>query len=602
MNNILNKIPGSLKKLLKLMFKSKLNTVISLVLIVASGYFISQKLNDSDGVVQYLTEKVERGNITVSVSGSGQVTILDEIDIKPKVSGDLVYINLKEDQEVSAGALLAQLDTSNAQRSISDAEIALESARINLEELLEPPDEQSLLQAENSLAQAERDLGKAEKTYNNIEADVEDTLITAYEDGYSEVSSSFFKLSDYVKDLKDVIGTEKNATEYIMAYENILGENSLLTEKLLDDYYDAKDLYNETFTFFREVFRNDDRETVYQLINDTLETAEAISQALESTRHMYDTITVKDYTQYTIASVITKMQSKIESDLSSVFSIISSLQKTINTIDDTVENAPDEIKDAELSFKSAQEKFEEKKQALEDLLEGADSLDIRTQENTVAQKEAALAEAQEKLANHYIKASFSGVISGVSDKVKIGDSVSSGTVLATLITKQKIVEITLNEVDIAKIKVGQQAVITFDAIDDLRVTGEVVEIDAVGTVTQGVVSYDVKISLDVQDERVKPGMSISTEIIVDTKQDVLIVSSSALKLGNNTQYLEVVENGAHSMRQVKTGISNDIMVEIVSGIEEGDEVVIQSVSSASTSKSSTNNSRSGGSGIRMFGM
>ncbi|MDD5433706.1 MAG: hypothetical protein PHE77_03610, partial [Candidatus Pacebacteria bacterium] len=59
-------------------------------------------------------------------------------------------------------------------------------------------------------------------------------------------------------------------------------------------------------------------------------------------------------------------------------------------------------------------------------------------------------------------------------------------------------EISLNEVDVAKVKIGQRAIITFDAIDELEITGKVEDVDTIGTVSQGVVSYNVKIIFDTQ--------------------------------------------------------------------------------------------------------
>jgi HlyD family secretion protein len=101
--------------------------------------------------------------------------------------------------------------------------------------------------------------------------------------------------------------------------------------------------------------------------------------------------------------------------------------------------------------------------------------------------------------------------------------------VATLITKQKIAQVSLNEVDITKIKSGQKVNITFDAIENLNITGQVLDVDLVGTVSQGVVSYNVKIGLDIDDERIKSGMSVSASIITDIRQDVVSVPVTANK-------------------------------------------------------------------------
>lgn len=584
----------------------KFKASIIVLIFIGGGIWSYKSLRGANKETQYVLAAVEKGTLATSVSGSGQVSASDQIDIKSKVAGNVVYVGVSKDQEVKAGALLAQIDTRDAERTVTDAKIALESAKIKLEELLSPPDAaQSLLQAKNALAQAERDVEKAQDAYDNIETDTERALADAYKNGYSEVSISFFKLSDYMKDLQDVSGAERDQ-EYLDAYKIILtGADTTFVEKFADDYSQAKNLYDKSLTFFRNVFQDDDRATVYQLINDTLETAQAISRSLESARHMYDEIVIRDYKRLNVASYVDKMQPKIESDVSSIFAITEALQKTVDTIDTTVKETPDKIRDAKLALDSAQEKLAEKKQALTELEAGADSLDVRTQQNTVAQKEAALAEAQEKLADHYIRAPFDGVIAQID--VKKGDTVSSET-LATLITKQRMAEIALNEIEIAKIKVGQKATLTVDAIDGLALTGKVAEIETVGTVTQGVVNYNVKITFDTQEEQIKPGMSVTVAIITNIKQDVLLVPNSAVKSLNNIHYVEIsedtsaVSNSSNQLlasavnstgivsailpkqQAVEIGLANDSITEITSGLKEGDKVVIRTISPSTTTQ------------------
>jgi HlyD family secretion protein len=235
-------------------------------------------------------------------------------------------------------------------------------------------------------------------------------------------------------------------------------------------------------------------------------------------------------------------------------------------------------------------------------------LAIQTAQNNLTRMKNALSDAEENLADCSISAPFDGVISDV--KVKKGDTVSSGTVLATLITKQKIAEITLNEIDAAKVKLGQKATLTFDALPDLTLTGKVTEIDTVGTVSQGVTSYGVKIALDTDDERIKPGMSVTAEIVVEAKPDVLTLPNSAIKTQGNSNYVELIEasdttknklkigssivlpkNVQIKNQTVEIGISNDTMTEIVSGLKEGDIVISSKISSQTQTQSTQNQFR-----------
>lgn len=544
-------------KILKQILRHKLITSIILLLIIGGGYFGYQKLAGNKNAVRYVTTAVEKGTLIVSVSGSGQVAALEQVDVKPKVSGEISALYINKDQEVKEDQVLAELDSNDAKNTVRDAQTSLNTAQ--------------------------HDSDTAKANLEQVKTDAERTLATAYEDGYNTVSTIFFKLSGYMKDLKDVLGTTKSEKEYVDSYRLILGLESPFVQKLLDDYPQAYSLYNEKFAFFGEVSRNDNRDTIYQLIGDTLETTKAISQALESARHMFDAIMVRDYKSFNIASQVDTMQPKIESDISSIYSNISSLQQIKETIDDTNTDTPKKIEDAELAIQSAQ--------------------------NTVTQKENALSDAKTALAEHSINAPFNGIIAEIN--VKKGDSVSAGTALASIITKQKIAEISLNEVDAAKVKVGQKATLTFDALPEVSISGKVTEVDILGQVSQGVVSYKVKISFDTEEEKVKPGMSVTADIITDAKQDVLVLPNGAIKSQGNSKYVELVEVSDDMKQQllantsgtilptppksqpVEVGLSNDLSTEIVSGLKEGDIVVTSTISpnKVQTTQTKTNQSR-----------
>ena len=128
---------------------------------------------------------------------------------------------------------------------------------------------------------------------------------------------------------------------------------------------------------------------------------------------------------------------------------------------------------------------------------------------------------------------------------------------------------------------GNKATLTFDAIDGLNITGQVAEIDAIGAVTQGVVTYNVKIVFDTQDERVKSGMSANATIITDVKTDVLMVSNAAVKTDNNSgSYVQTLDSaGKPQNLPVVVGLANDTDTEITSGLNEGDKVITQTINS-----------------------
>ncbi len=633
-----------MKKMWNFVLKRK-NVLLLLVAVILGGYWVYGKyFSSTETGTRYVTAATENGMLISSVTGSGQVAAVNQIDVKSKVSGEIVNVAVKKGQEVAEGQIFAQIDSSDAQKSVRDAALALESAQVKLDELLAGTDSKTLVQAQNAMAQAERDLVNAkdnlEETkistarsladaYDNLEkaqddceevkVDAETNLADAYSSGYNSVSTNFSKLSSYEKDLKDTAGTEQEEEKYIGDYELILGSDSFLVDNFLRDYRNAQDLFENNLDKFQGTYSSDSRESIYQLLADSADTADKMAQALESARHMFDAVASKGYSQLAIASYITSMKSKVESDNSAVYSVKDSLQKAKKNIDDTVKNNPQKIKDAEedivsaqekiddclrnnpkkvsdaeAAIKLAEEKMEEKKIVLEDLQAGPDSLEIRSEQNAVDQKVDALRSAKEKLADYTVRAPFGGVLADVS--VSKGDITGSSTVIVSLITKEKIAEISLNEIDAAKIKVGQKVNLTFDAAEDLAITGEVADVSLTGTVTQGVVSFTVKIAFDVQDERIKPAMSVSASIILEAKPNVLLVPISAVKTSGASSYVEVLVDGVPQQKNITVGSSNDTMMEIVSGLAVNEQVVTQTITSTTASSATANVSGSSSSG------
>ncbi len=180
--------------------------------------------------------------------------------------------------------------------------------------------------------------------------------------------------------------------------------------------------------------------------------------------------------------------------------------------------------------------------------------------------------------------------SGQSSSSSSSSSGSSSTpiVIADLGTLKA--SVSINEVDAASVKADQKATMTFDAIDDLTLTGKVERISTIGTESSGVVTYPATITFDSLDDRVKPQMSLTANITTEVKQDVLTVPSSAVKSSSDTSYVLVMENGSPVQKTVEVGISNDTSTEIKSGLSEGETIVTQTITASSESSSSSSSS------------
>lgn len=180
---------------------------------------------------------------------------------------------------------------------------------------------------------------------------------------------------------------------------------------------------------------------------------------------------------------------------------------------------------------------------------------------------------------------------------------SSGAPVTLAPDQPLAVHLTINEVDLPGLEVGQRADIEFDAFPDLTATGKVYDISDIGSNSSGVVTFDVWVSIDVADPALRAGMSAAATIVTDIARDALLVSNSAIKTDSaGGSYVLVLAAGADEPRQVtvETGLVSDTQTQITSGLSEGDPVVTQTIDpSDADTQTSTG---AGGSGLMVPGM
>lgn len=532
------------------------------IVLVIGGYYGYKKFFTTTNTVRYVTGVVTKGTIVASVSATGQTSASNQLDLKPKVSGTIVKIPAANGQEVKAGTIIAKIDSGDAEKAVRDALTNLKSAQIALEKLTQPADQLSITQSENALASAQ-----------DTKKSAEEDLKKAYNDGYNNVASTFIDLSTVFSGLHDILYSQQGINTYTNSVD---GYNAIN-----DSYSIADSAYQRSLRDYKNVTLYTDNTQVATLIDETLATTKTIATVVKNVNNaIQDKITTQNQTK----------DVKTDSNVATLSSYTDKLNADILSL----QNAKDALRSDTDTITNASRTITEKTQSLEKLRSGADPLDVASQRLAVQQRANALADAQDKLADYTIRAPFDCIVASIP--VKVGDPASSGTTIATVITKQRIAEVTLNEVDVAKAKVGQQATLTFDAIDGLDIAGVVSEIDSVGTISQGVVTYAVKISFDAQDDRVKPGMSVSASIITDVRQDALLIPSSAIKSKGTTKTVDLYINGTPKTVNVETGISNDTKTEIISGLNEGDSIVVQTINNATATQTTSQ------SGLRIPGL
>lgn len=175
-----------------------------------------------------------------------------------------------------------------------------------------------------------------------------------------------------------------------------------------------------------------------------------------------------------------------------------------------------------------------------------------------------------------IFAPFDGKVSKVD--VRVGEVVTASDVIAR-VAKEKdfLIEARVPESDVAKITLGMRAKVTFDAFssDEIFDT-EVTEVARSSTIVQDVVFYIVKFRLAKTDDRLRDGMTANLDIETAKRENILVVPFRTLVREGGKTYAEVKRgDGQFEKVEVATGLEGDEgMVEIKSGLKEGDEVTI----------------------------
>ncbi len=216
---------------------------------------------------------------------------------------------------------------------------------------------------------------------------------------------------------------------------------------------------------------------------------------------------------------------------------------------------------------------------LDRLTRGPEEAQVRAQEAAVERARIALEQARQALAKATLRAPIAGTVTDVA--VKKGQWVSPGQPAFT-ITVLRPLHITVNvdELDVAQVQVGQPALITVDALPNRTFAGVVTYLAAVPTVQGGVVTYEARVELQEDDPVLRPGMSAAVDIVTARVTDVLLLPNRVLRIDRETGafYVEKLENGVPVRVDVEVGLQNEQFSEIRSGLQEGDVVVVRTVS------------------------
>ena len=231
-----------------------------------------------------------------------------------------------------------------------------------------------------------------------------------------------------------------------------------------------------------------------------------------------------------------------------------------------------------------------------------DSVDtsIKNAEISLSNAGTSLQNAQDQLEDYQITAPISGTV--VTKTAKAGDKIeggSSGTLCTIYDMSYLEMTMSIDELDISDVAVGQAVQVTADAVEGQTYTGVVTRVSVAGTSSGGITTYPVTVRIDDTDGLL-PGMNVDAEIVIEEKANVLAIPSGAVNRGGTVLVTADSPSAANALDQeapegyayvqVETGVSDGSYTEIVSGLREGDTVAYLKTSS------------SGNNGMMMGGM
>jgi HlyD family secretion protein len=205
--------------------------------------------------------------------------------------------------------------------------------------------------------------------------------------------------------------------------------------------------------------------------------------------------------------------------------------------------------------------------------------DLARAEARLAQAQAQLEQVRVRIADATLRAPFAGAVAAVN--VAPGEIVGAQDRPITLIDDSRyLVKVTVDEVEIGRVRVGQPVDVLIDALGVASLTGTVQNIAARPQPDTAVTAYEVTVAVDAETGALMPGMTATATIVAERRVDVLSVPTGALREENGRTLVDVVTtapDGARTLtpREVETGLRVGSQVEIINGLSTGEEVVVR---------------------------
>ena len=558
--------------------KSKKKLVIGVgVLAVAAvaGANIYGSRNAAENVIpQVEVVKAVRDNVQQTVETSGIVVSEEQKTYFSPVNAKIDVADVKEGEMVKAGTKLVEFDQKDLEREEKKAELNVKSGKLDMQNTLNKSAEavQKQQNAQGNAATLKQQVAAQEDYIANIKARISQANTNAQA---AAAQAAAQKEADAIAaqaaaQKAYAAAQKKYQNETLPAYQTQLN-------MLADEMNQAQTAYNQSETDYQMAFQTwgSEQSDENAAALDVAESARNDAQiAYQNAKSAYE-----DYkTQKPTAPTMNDVNGGSTSEGSAADSIfLDSSESVTNNSSDTTVTADTSALEAELEKASNTLAELQSRLSSQQAVAESDPSAVTAEEkekmeitNNLSELDQMSAQELVEAAKKGIKADFNGVITKVS--VVEGATTALGTELFTLQNTDKVdVNVNVSKYDYDKVKEGQSAEIT---LAGKTYEGEVTNISHIATQNEkgaSLISADVRIKNP--DEDIFFGVDAKVTIHAEEADDVVVLPAEVVNIGKTGSFCYVIENGVITKKDITTGISSDEYVEVLDGIQEGDEVI-----------------------------
>ena len=562
--------------------KSKKKLVIGVgVLAVAAvaGANIYGSRNAAENVIpQVEVVKAVRDNVQQTVETSGIVVSEEQKTYFSPVNAKVDVADVQEGEMVKAGTKLVEFDQKDLEREEKKAELNVKSGKLDMQNTLNKSAEavQKQQNAQGNAATLKQQVAAQEDYIANIKARISQAntnaqAAAAQAAAQKEADAIAAQAAQAEAAQKAYAAAQKKyQNETLPAYQTQLN-------MLADEMNQAQIAYNQSETDYQMAFQTwgSEQSDENAAALDVAESARNDAQiAYQNAKSAYE-----DYkTQKPTAPTMNDVNGGSTSEGSAADSIFSDSSESVtNNSSDTTVTADTSALEAELEKASNTLAELQSRLSSQQAVAESDPSAVTAEEkekmeitNNLSELDQMSAQELVEAAKKGIKADFNGVITKVS--VVEGATTALGTELFTLQNTDKVdVNVNVSKYDYDKVKEGQSAEIT---LAGKTYEGEVTNISHIATQNEkgaSLISADVRIKNP--DEDIFFGVDAKVTIHAEEADDVVVLPAEVVNIGKTGSFCYVIENGVITKKDITTGISSDEYVEVLDGIQEGDEVI-----------------------------